>query len=84
MVREERWLEIRRLHLKEGRSVTAIARLMDLDRKTVRRCLKDKPWQPYRRRAKVDTLLTAHAEWIRSRAPEVAYSVPGAEVATRF
>lgn len=74
MVREERWREIRRLHFEEGRSITAIARSMDLDRKTVRRCLKDKTWQPYCRRAKADTLLTVHAEWLRARAPAVAYS----------
>jgi len=74
MVGEERWTEIRRLHDQEGRSISAIARLMDLDRKTVRRCLRDGAWRPYQRRTAVDTLLAAHAPWLRRRAPEVRYS----------
>jgi ActR/RegA family two-component response regulator len=41
MIGEERWAEIRRLHDKEGQSISAIARLMDLDRKTVRRCVRE-------------------------------------------
>jgi transposase len=74
MVGEERWTEIRRLHHQEGQSISAIARLMGLDRKTVRRCLRDSEWQPYRRRTKADTLLAEHGEWLRKRAPEVRYS----------
>jgi transposase len=74
MVGEERWTEIRRLHHQQGQSISAIARLMGLDRKTVRRCLRDSEWQPYRRRTKADTLLAEHGEWLRKRAPEVRYS----------
>jgi transposase len=74
MIGEERWAEIRRLHDKEGQSISAIARLMDLDRKTVRRCVRETVWRPYQRTPKVDTLLAPHAGWLRRRAPEVWYS----------
>lgn len=74
MVGEERWAAIRRGYYQEGQSVSEIARSMDLDRKTVRRCIRDTVWRPYQRRAKVDTLLAPHAEWLRRRAPEVGYS----------
>jgi transposase len=74
MVGEERWAEIRRLHHEEDWSISAIARLMDLDRKTVRRCIRASQWRPYQRPARVDTLLGPHAEWLRRRAPQVRYS----------
>lgn len=74
MVGEERWAEVRRQHFELGRSISAIARQMDLDRKTVRRCIRDEAWQPYQRRTQSSTLLAAHAEWLRRRAPEVRYS----------
>jgi transposase len=74
MVGEERWREIRRQHREDGRSISAIARNMELDRKTVRRCLCDDGWRPYRRRVKTDRLLDTHAEWLRQRAPAVRYS----------
>ena len=61
MVGEERWAEIRRQHNEEGQSISAIARQMDLDRKTVRRCIRDDTWRGYQRRAKVDTLLAPQA-----------------------
>lgn len=74
MVGEERWAEIRRQHDEEGESISAIAQRMELDRKTVRRCLRDKEWRPYRRRAKANTLLAPHSQWLRERAPAVGYS----------
>lgn len=74
MVREERWEEIRRLYFQERHGVSKIARLLELDRKTVRRCLRQSAWQPYRREAAGDTLLTAHADFLRERAPAVHYS----------
>lgn len=74
MVGRERWLEIRRQHFEERESISAIARRMQLARKTVRRCIRDRHWRPYRRRVKEDTLLAAHAEWLRQRAPRVRYS----------
>jgi transposase len=73
MVGESRWDEIRRMRA-EGMSVSKIARVADLDRKTVRRCLSRAQWAPYRRRAKEVTLLAAHQRWLVERAPEVNYS----------
>ena len=40
MVRKERWDEIQRLFQGEHRSISAIARELDMDRKTVRRCVR--------------------------------------------
>jgi len=74
MVGKERWAEIRRLHFEAGESISAIARLLELDRKTVRRCLKAKAWRPYRRPVRADTLLAAHEDWLRERATKVRYS----------
>jgi transposase len=74
IVGRERWEEIRRARASERLTVSAIARRFDLDRKTVRRCLRLDAWQPYHRAARTDTLLAAHAEFVRSRAPEVQYS----------
>jgi transposase len=74
MVQEERWREVHRMAREEQLSITEIARRLDLDRKTVRRCLKQAEWQPYRRPARTDTLLAEHAEYLRERAPAVRYS----------
>ena len=49
-------------------------RELDLDRKTVRRCLRQSAWRPYRRAAREDTLLAPHAAYLRQRAVEVGYS----------
>ena len=49
MVRRERWEEIRRLWVAERVPIAEIARRLDLDRKTVRRCLRDTVWRPYHR-----------------------------------
>ena len=74
MVGEDRWQEIRRLHRDEHVPIAEIARRLDLDRKTVRRCLRREVWQPYQRPARTDTLLIEHAEFLRERAPQVRYS----------
>ena len=74
MVDHERWVEIRRLHSDKRVSISEIARLLDLDRKTVRRSLRQTTWQPYRRAAMTETRVTAHAEFVRARAPKVGYS----------
>jgi len=74
MVRRERWEEIRRLALQDRVPIAEIARRLDLDRKTVRRCLHDTEWQPYRRPARPDTLLAPHAAYLQERAPRVGYS----------
>ena len=47
---------------------------MELDRKTVRRCLRARAWRPYQRRPGVDKLLTGHADWLLQRAPQARYS----------
>jgi len=52
MVQRERWEEIRRLRFEDGVSVSEIARRLDLDRKTIRRCLRQEEWRPYVRTLK--------------------------------
>lgn len=74
MVQEDRWREVHRLAREEQLPIAEIARRLDLDRKTVRRCLKQNEWQPYLRPARVGTLLSEHAEFLRERAPVVRYS----------
>ena len=74
MVRRDRWEEIRRLWVTERVPIAEIARRLDLDRKTVRRCLHDTPWQPYHRPSRPETLLTPHAEYLRERVGQVDYS----------
>lgn len=56
-----------------GQSVSAIARELELDRKTVRTCLRQASWQPYSRAA-AGSLLDAHRDWLAERAPVVNYS----------
>jgi transposase len=73
VVGKERWEEIRRLRAA-GMNVAAIARAADLDRKTVRRCLRQSEWRPYQRSPAGPTLLSAHAAWLAERAPAVNYS----------
>ncbi|MFN8643565.1 MAG: IS21 family transposase [Candidatus Binatia bacterium] len=73
MVRQDRWEEIHRL-AAERVAVAEIARRLDLDRKTVRRCLRQESWRAYRRAARPDTLLATHAEFLRERAAQVRYS----------
>ena len=74
MVPEDRWREIHRMARDEQLPIAEIARRCDLDRKTVRRCLRQGAWQPYQRAARRDTLLATHAEFLRERAPAVRYS----------
>jgi len=74
MVRQERWEEIRRLAFRERVPIAEIARRLDLDRKTVRRCLRDTEWTAYRRSPRADTVLAPHAAYVRERAPRVEYS----------
>lgn len=57
----------------QGHSISAIARDLELDRKTVRRCLQHVCWQPYQRKA-AGSLLDAHRAWLNERAPQVNYS----------
>ncbi len=73
MVGQDRWEEIHR-RAGAGASSRAIARELDVDRKTVRRCLRQPEWKPYQRAARVDTLLATHAAYLRRRAADVGYS----------
>ncbi|MDF0675333.1 MAG: IS21 family transposase [Nitrospira sp.] len=74
MVDEARWAEIRRLFDEARVSISEIGRRVDLDRKTVRRSLRQPTWQPYQRAVVAAILLTAHADCVRARAPQVGYS----------
>ena len=57
-----------------GQNISAIARDMGLDRKTVRNCALQQAWSPYQREVTVPTLLDAHRAWLIERAPQVHYS----------
>ncbi|MGH8527173.1 MAG: hypothetical protein ACREXY_24090, partial [Gammaproteobacteria bacterium] len=74
MVGRARWEEIRRLFYEERCSIAMIARILDLDRKTVRRCVRGDVWEPYRRAVREERLLAEHEGFLRARAPEVCYS----------
>src|SRR4029077_14224690 len=73
LIGEQQWQAI---HARRaaGQSVSGIARELDLDRKTVRSCLREPSWAPYRREAAVPTLLDEHREWLAERAAQVNYS----------
>jgi len=71
MVHKERWEQIRRMFFEQRVTVSEIARAVDLDRKTVRRCLRQSQWRPYSRAPKSDTLLSAHEQFVRERAAQV-------------
>lgn len=73
VVGQERWEEMHRLKAA-GMTVSGIARATDLDRKTVRRCLRQVRWQAYQRPARRELLLAAHREWLAQRAAQVGYS----------
>jgi transposase len=74
MLREALWEEIHRLFTVEQWSKAAIARILDLDVKTVRRCLQQTAWRPYHRAPESDTLLTPYRAVLEARAPAVGYS----------
>ena len=73
VISKERWEALRRMRA-EGQSVSQIARSSGLDRKTVRGCLKEAQWAPYRRTPLAETLLSAHQVWLVERAPWANYS----------
>ena len=74
MVGRDRWEEVRRLFHEERCSIARIGRMLDLDRKTVRRCVRSHVWEPYRRAVRDERLLAEHEGFLRGRAPEVCYS----------
>jgi transposase len=73
VIGKQRWEEIRRMRAL-GQSLSQIARASGLDRKTVRRCLRQAEWRAYRRAPPAATLLAAHREWLAERAAQVGYS----------
>lgn len=73
VVGQQQWEEIRQRN-EVGQSVSSIARELGLDRKTVRSCLKRDAWAPYRREVARPSLLDAHMDWLKTRAPQVSYS----------
>jgi transposase len=73
VVGQERWEEIHRLKA-QGMTLSWIARVTGLDRKTVRRCLRQVRWQAYRRPAKREALIAPHRSWLEERAAQVGYS----------
>jgi len=70
---QQQWEEIHQRQAA-GQNVSAIARELGLDRKTVRSCLKREQWAPYERTVKRPSVLDAHRQWLRERAPQVGYS----------
>jgi transposase len=73
VVGQKQWEEIRERHAG-GQNVSAIARELGLDRKTVRSCLNREEWTPYRRTAPRRSVLSPHRQWLEQRAPQVSYS----------
>jgi len=82
---KEQWEMICSRHAA-GETVSAIARELGIDRKTVRRALRQGHWQPYRREPKGSRLLQPHWAWLMNRAPEVHYSarILWQELRTRY
>ena len=65
---QQQWEAVRQRHAA-GQSISAIARELDLDRKTVRSCLSQAAWRPYRR-IEPGGLLDPHRAWLVERAPQ--------------
>jgi transposase len=73
VVGQQQWEQIRQRH-EAGQSISAIARELGLDRKTVRACLRRERWEPYRRQAARASKLDAHRQWLQERAAQVGFS----------
>ena len=59
MVGREMWEELHRTRSVDGVSVSALARRFGLDRKTVRRCLSQSQWRPFRGRGPPQLLVSS-------------------------
>ncbi len=59
--------------LARGKSVSAVAATLGLDRKTVRAWRRQGAWRP-RRGGRRRSILDGQAAWLRARAPEVGYN----------
>ena len=73
MLGMEQWAAVRQRR-DAGEAVSQIARDLGVDRKTVRRCLRQETWRPYVRQVLSPTLLDVHRAWLAERAPQVRYS----------
>lgn len=73
LIGQQQWESIRTRHAA-GQSISAIARELGLDRKTVRGCVRQAVWTRYRRDVAGATLLDLHRAWLAERAPQVHYS----------
>jgi len=69
---QQQWEAVQQRRAR-GQSISAIARELELDRKTVRSCLKQESWQPYRR-LPASSVLDEHRAWLVERAPQVNFS----------
>ena len=56
---------------RSGRKKKEIARLLDVDIKTVRKITRGEPWKPYERSLASVGVLDPWKEWVTKRAPEV-------------
>lgn len=72
MLSKERWEQVRQLHAEKV-SIAEIGRRLDIDRKTVRKMMRE-AWRPYEREARGETLLATHGALLRHRASQVNYS----------
>jgi transposase len=72
LIGQQQWEAVHALSAA-GRGVSAIARELDLDRKTVRSCLRQPAWKPYSREVAASQL-DAHRDWLAVRACQVNYS----------
>ena len=68
----ETWARVHAL-ARNGRSIRGIAHDLDLDRKTVRRVLRQTHPEPYHRAPK-PSLLAPYEAHLRVRAPEIGYN----------
>jgi transposase len=73
LIGQQQWQDIHARHAL-CETISAIARDLDLDRKTVRTCLRQPCWTPYQRQVAVSSLLDTHRQWLHERAPQVHYS----------
>ena len=74
MVRQELFDEIRRTAAVESVPISELARRFGLDRRTIRRCLRDPAYRRYRREQPAPGVLADHEAFLFERAPEVDYS----------
>ena len=73
VISKERFEAIKELRSRMW-SLSAIARHLELDRKTVATWAKAESWAPYERLVRAPSVLDGHEEWLRERAGEVNYS----------